>query len=151
MIRLILPIPPSANGLFRNPPRRGMRRPLTEEYKAWRWYAHVALKGHVYDPIVSGKWRMTLRLPRAMRGDCSNRIKAIEDFLVAHKITPDDRHDDHPEALRDDDVPMGKCIVEVESIPSPAAGGADNSGNARKGGAPSTSSPIRQRRHCGGV
>ncbi len=59
---------------------------------------------------------MTLRLPRKMRGDCSNRIKAVEDFLVAHRVTPDDRHDDHPEALRDDAVPPGMCIVEISSL-----------------------------------
>ena len=121
MIRLTLPIPPSANELFMNN-KTGHGRRVAPKYTEWRWHALVALKGHVYDAIETGKWRMTLRLPRNMRGDCSNRIKAVEDFVVAHKVTPDDRHNDHPEALRDDAVPAGFCIVEIESLyPHPAA------------------------------
>ena len=67
MIRLTLPIPPSANELFMNN-KTGHGRRVAPKYPAWRWHALVALKGHVYDAIETGKWRMTLRLPRNMRG-----------------------------------------------------------------------------------
>ena len=125
MIRLTLPIPPSVNELYLNNAGRGRHRRVAPVYTDWRWRALIALKAQIVEPIESGKWRMTLRLPRAMRGDCSNRIKAVEDFLVANKITPDDRHNDHPEAFRDDAVPAGQCVVEVSSLdPSAAVVGA---------------------------
>ncbi len=128
MIRLTLPIPPSTNALFLNN-GRGHGRRVSPAYSAWHWAALQALRGHVYEAIVEGKWRMTVRVPRAMRGDVDNRIKAVSDFLVDHHVTLDDKHCDHAEALRDDAVPAGRCVVEIESLdPVQAVAGARGAG-----------------------
>lgn len=128
MIRLSLPIPPSVNALFANNYGRGRkgRRP-TPEYTAWRWHALVALREQLVTPaegktpLVDGPYKLRLFLPRAMRGDISNRIKAAEDFLVAHRITSDDRHNCHVTVERSDDVALGVCIVEIDSLDRPRA------------------------------
>lgn len=86
MIRL--PIPPSVNALYRNV--KGVGRVKSGVYKAWLNEAGWKLKTQRVDTVI-GPYVLTIRLPAKMQGDIDNRVKAISDLLVLHKIIPDDR------------------------------------------------------------
>lgn len=81
-------IPPSTNNLYANVPKRG--RVKTDRYRTWLQAAGWDLKHYhnqrwtepVYLTIAIGKLRAN--------ADVSNRVKAIEDLLVAHRIIPGD-------------------------------------------------------------
>lgn len=92
--RVHLPLPPSANALFVE--RRRVRgkaggRTITEEYRRWRETAGTLLNVARL-PYIGGPVSIEIELPAKMRGDISNRIKALEDLLVAHRLIDDDRH-----------------------------------------------------------
>jgi hypothetical protein len=99
---LILPVPPSVNALYGNR-RKGTKGPgryKTAAYRNWLRIADSYLLGQKR-PWASGPSRVEqmtgpleirIRLPLKARGDVSNRIKAIEDYLVSREITGDDRH-----------------------------------------------------------
>lgn len=119
MIKLDLPIPPSTNNLYFNAGRGGGRR-VTPEYTRWRWGAYVALKEHdfrSFEGAILGPYKLTILLPQNFRGDCSNRIKSAEDFLVEQRVTPDDRHCVKVSAERSADVASGRCHIIVEAAP----------------------------------
>lgn len=112
---LRLPLPPSVNSLYYN--RRGGKgrgRIKTPAYRRWiaeadGWYLlqKRSLKS------MSGKLEIQIRLP-GIRGDATNRIKAIEDYLVSRGITGDDRHN-HKVSV--EIVPeLDCCIVEITPL-----------------------------------
>lgn len=81
-------VPPSTNGLYANVAGRG--RVKTERYRTWlqavgwdmnRYHNHKWAEP-VYLTIAIGKLRGS--------ADVSNRVKAVEDLLVAHGIIPGD-------------------------------------------------------------
>jgi Holliday junction resolvase RusA-like endonuclease len=85
-----LPMPPSTNALYFNVPRKG--RVKTQAYTKWleqadRW----CLVNKTKIGTVLGSCELQIRVPKS-RGDVSNRIKALEDYLVSRKITGDDKH-----------------------------------------------------------
>lgn len=86
MVRL--PVPPSVNAMYRNVP--GVGRVKTSDYRSWIKHAGTLL--NISRPIPFGKARVQLGIfiPTKTKGDISNRIKATEDLLVAHKIIEDD-------------------------------------------------------------
>lgn len=128
MIRLDLPIPPSANELFLNNIGRGYGRRIAPKYAAWRWQAFLALRNGLKSaPVgkIEGRYKLTIYLPERMRGDCDNRIKAVSDFLVDRNITHDDRYCADVRALRASIVEARRCVVEIESLdPVQAVAGA---------------------------
>lgn len=85
---VILPLPPSTNNLFVNV---GRRRAKSRAYTAWReevgWMLNIAPKWKV-----KGRICLMLYLPSDMRGDISNRVKAVEDALVDYGRIDDDRN-----------------------------------------------------------
>ena len=89
MVALTVPFPPSVNNLFMNAKNHG--RILSTSYKAWRDAAHAHLVRQPFQ-CVRGQFVMTIRLqrPDKRRRDCSNYIKALEDFLVERHVLPDD-------------------------------------------------------------
>ena len=50
-----------------------------------------------------------------MRGDCSNRLKAAEDYLVSRDITADDKHNWKVSVERDPAIEKGFCEIQVEA------------------------------------
>jgi Holliday junction resolvase RusA-like endonuclease len=87
---LILPIPPSVNALYGN--RKGGRY-KTALYRTWLRLADALLLTQKRSLVkFTGELEVHIRLPKRMRGDVSNRIKAVEDFLVSREVTGDDRH-----------------------------------------------------------
>lgn len=111
-VTLLLPLPPSVNGLFVNA-RRGRGRFLSPAYKAWKLSAWAAL--HQQKPVehVVGPFRFRMTVPRGMRGDVDNRIKALLDFCVAQKVVPDDKHAQSVSAERGD-VDPGFALIHIE-------------------------------------
>lgn len=83
----ILPMPPSANGLFANFKGRG--RIKSEQYTKWTHDAGWRLKSQKPGKI-DGKYQLSIVVPAKTRGDIDNRIKAISDLLVEHGVVQDD-------------------------------------------------------------
>jgi len=114
--RIELPLPPSANSLYLNSNAPGRRRRRSPEYHAWLWEAAIAVGFRSGRAIqVVGPYSLRVLLPEKMRGDCDNRLKAVSDFLVSLKFTPDDRHCMRVSAERDSSVPPGRCVVLAEA------------------------------------
>lgn len=107
---LDLPIPPSVNGLFPGKERR-FKSP---QYKAWITEAQWDIKAQKPKPV-KGRFALWIDLPEGMAGDISNRIKAVEDLLVAVCLTADDRHAVSVTACRSPDVLKDRCRVRVEA------------------------------------
>lgn len=95
MVILKLPVPPSINEAYgnrRNRPgqKQGRGRYKTKKYLQWLKAADWEIWQHP-PRRHTGKLEIQIYLPR-IRGDISNRIKVVEDYLVSREITGDDRH-----------------------------------------------------------
>ena len=112
MQRFDLPLCPTANNLYLNPPKPHMRRPPSRLYQDWKWAAYYDLKKQDYSRI-EGKYILRIFVPDSLRYDGSNRIKAVEDFLKDW-VTPDDRYCVKVSAEKRADIPAGRMAVEVE-------------------------------------
>lgn len=89
-MKLTLPMPPSVNHLYANIPGRG--RVISGNYQRWKKAAKDQLWLQKWSRV-EGPVRLTIALERTgQRYDCSNRVKAVEDFLVQHGIISDDNH-----------------------------------------------------------
>jgi len=89
MIRLRLPFPPSVNSMYANVPGRG--RVKSKQYAAWKNEALWELKAQKARPV-EGEVSIWIGLvaPSKRAMDASNRIKSVEDALVAGGVLPDD-------------------------------------------------------------
>jgi Holliday junction resolvase RusA-like endonuclease len=110
-VTLKLPLPPTVNHLFVN--KAGKGRFISPGYGQWQWAAFAALQSQKPTGSVCGPFHFRLTVPRGMRGDIDNRLKAAMDFCVAHKITPDDRHAQSVSVERGD-VDPGFALVHIE-------------------------------------
>lgn len=90
MITITLPIPPSANNLFRNAGDRG--RVKTAAYKTWIQAAGWSVIASKFGEGIRGPVTLDILCERKdnRRRDVSNLIKATEDLLVAHGVIEDD-------------------------------------------------------------
>jgi crossover junction endodeoxyribonuclease RusA len=89
MNRYTLPFPPSVNSMFLNVPGKG--RIKSKEYKAWTTEALWSLKAQKARPV-EGEVSIWIGLvaPSKRAMDASNRIKSVEDILVAGGVIQDD-------------------------------------------------------------
>ena len=110
--KLYFPVPPSVNAAYFNIPGRG--RGKTKKYKSWLRDADILLMTQKPWPTFRGRLSLCITIPAKTRGDASNRIKILEDFLVSRGITGDD--------CNNWDVRCRKhgteCYVEIASDPS---------------------------------
>jgi len=84
-----LPFGPSVNNMFATV---GKRRIRSVEYKSWALEAGYRLNAQ-RPPLMAGKVSLLIELKdpeTARRMDCTNRIKAVEDILVSHRIIQGD-------------------------------------------------------------
>ena len=100
-----LPLPPSVNNLYANKPGGGGRY-RTPGYEDWIYQAGWEIarqkpRGfsgpyHLRLTLYSDKCVCTVvQMPdteKLVRGDIGNRLKAVEDLLVKHRLIDDDRH-----------------------------------------------------------
>lgn len=112
-IRIQLPLPPSINGSYANVPGKG--RVATPALRQWKKDAGWMLQSQ-RPARVEGAYRFAIYLPSYTRGDVDNRTKCVMDLLVAHGITPDDRHAVSAFAERSEVVSMGECLVVIEAV-----------------------------------
>lgn len=83
-----LPIPPSLNNMF---PSVRNRRITSKEYRLWKDAADDALWTCMNRRRFPGKVAVEIRLGKTKGlSDASNRIKAVEDWLVRHQIIVND-------------------------------------------------------------
>lgn len=117
-----LPVPPSTNALYANRRRgKGYGRIKTSSYHRWtadadKWLLTQwqAIKPHT----VTGPCALAIRLPK-IRGDASNRIKCVEDYLVSRAITGDDKHN-RKVSIEIDERLSSFCEVTVTPASVPA-------------------------------
>lgn len=91
---VIIPKPPSVNGLFRNLKNRRLGqkgRARTARYVAWHNAAAVAVLAHC-KPLqsIAGGYVLRVELGRRKGSDLGNYEKAISDLLVSLGIVRDD-------------------------------------------------------------
>lgn len=87
---LTVPAPPSTNALYRNVPGRG--RVKTGAYKDWAGRAGWTLKSQA-PAAVPGRVIIIIGIEReSAASDIDNRVKALFDLLVTHKVIKDDRY-----------------------------------------------------------
>lgn len=69
-------------------------------------------------PKLTGQLEILIRLP-LIRGDVSNRIKAVEDWLVRRNLTGDDKHNRRVSIETDPDL-LGNCceVLIREAAPN---------------------------------
>lgn len=108
-----LPVPISLNMAYRNVPRVG--RVKTAAYKKWLIQAdgHLLMQKRSLRPV-SGQVALAIKIPAKTRGDVTNRIKLVEDYLVSREITPDDRHNWKVSIERSHEVDC--CEVEITEL-----------------------------------
>lgn len=89
MVALTLPFPPSVNGLYRDGGKGSGRRPRTKRYLAWIALADAEVMAQKWNltgvvlPIERPvELRIMLGKPDKRARDCTNYIKAPEDWLV---------------------------------------------------------------------
>ncbi len=88
---LHLIMPPTTNNLFATARASG-RRFRTAEYKIWVQQAGLQLNRQ-RPPLVAGKVSLLIEVeePKTARHqDCTNRVKAVEDLLVSHRVIQGD-------------------------------------------------------------
>lgn len=112
-------LPPSVNAMYYNRTYgKGRGRIPAKEYQAWRDAGIAELRSIQRAPLISGPVRIGYRLVRPNdRSDLSNRLKALDDLLVAANVIDDDRWIegyDHFEW-----IPFGASAVfiEVRKVP----------------------------------
>ncbi len=118
-IDLDLPIPPSVNKTHAKASDGQVYR--RAHYRAWIKAAGleiIAVRSKLpVKGLRTGPYGLRVRWHPHMLGDCSNRIKALEDFLVLMRITPDDRYERHLSVGYSAAVPgPQRCLVRVWSL-----------------------------------
>src|SRR5689334_14710473 len=74
MITVVLPMPPSVNQLYAT---IGRKRVKTRHARAWHKEAAWTIKLGAWGQRIEGPWAIGVVLPKAMKGDPDNRLKAI--------------------------------------------------------------------------
>jgi len=118
-IRLILPLPPSVNHLYRHG-GAGSRK-LTDRAIAWyaaaraEILAQQAARGRA--TLGAGPYAVRIRLPLRDRADIDNRVKAVLDVLHQSGLTPDDAYCHLLSIGRSCHAPSDHVVVHVRSLP----------------------------------
>lgn len=114
-MKISLPIPPSVNALYRNVPNIGRVR--TSAYNSWVKQAdkHFLLQKRSLTPV-TGHYAMKISLPKMIRGDVSNRIKAAEDYCVSRGLTADDSQSQSLTIERVDGLAPGMFEIEAWEV-----------------------------------
>lgn len=113
--RIELPLVPSLNNAYANNPRGG--RYPTKQVSDWKRLAGWIV-AFANPPTIDGPYKLTVLVPKQMRGDVDNRIKLVSDLLSKEMgVLPDDRKAEEATCRRDPSVKPGYCVVVVESVP----------------------------------
>ncbi len=116
-ITLFLPLPPSANVLWRVNRRTG-KPYLNPVYTKWKKQALASLwtqkPAGGFPHGFAGEFNVHITVPLAMRGDVDNRVKAVLDFLQKPAcIIANDSQAQGAAISRSEHVKRGTCRVDV--------------------------------------
>ena len=113
MIKIVLPFPPSVNGLWRTTSTGGMYR--SPKYTAWRKTAIMQAKIQARGKQILEPYKLTLEVvrPDKRKRDLDNTLKAVSDCLVSVGII-DDSQCEHIEAKWVQSE--NPCTVTIERI-----------------------------------
>jgi Holliday junction resolvase RusA-like endonuclease len=110
--RLLLPVPPSTNNLFRNGSHGG--RYKTKAYKAWLteacWEIKLQRPPTLHPPLRTCL-RVLIEAPLGPNRDIDNGLKAVLDVLTTMGVYADDKLIDALEIVRCNNC--DKCIVSL--------------------------------------
>jgi Holliday junction resolvase RusA-like endonuclease len=110
--RLLLPVPPSTNNLFRNGSHGG--RYKTRAYKAWLteacWEIKLQRPPTLHPPLRTCL-RVLIEAPLGPNRDIDNGLKAVLDVLTTMGVYADDKLIDALEIVRCNNC--DKCIVSL--------------------------------------
>ena len=122
-ITLDLPLPPSTNNLYVEAAGkvkgRGRQRVKTKDYRAWiehlTWIVPNQLRNqgalpNPKAPIIKRPFGISIAVNISHQGDVTNRIKALEDYLVASRIVDGDQWCNRAEIERVPDL-AAQCRV----------------------------------------
>jgi crossover junction endodeoxyribonuclease RusA len=112
--RLLLPIPPSTNNLFRNLPQGG--RAKTAAYKSWLIAAGWEIKMQRPPPLhptLRTCLRVLIEAPLGQNRDLDNAIKPILDILVKMGVIADDSLIDDLRIVRAPSSAASHCVVSL--------------------------------------
>lgn len=122
-VTLDLPLPPSTNALFVEAAGKvkgkGRQRVKTKEYRAWIEHAgwlvpnqlrSAGLPVNPTAPIIRRPFGITIAVNITHHGDVTNRIKALEDYLVKRKIIDGDQWCNRAEIERVPDL-AAECRI----------------------------------------
>lgn len=107
----VLPLPPSANRMWR---RAGRRIHASPEYAAWKQEAAWRCRAQGLARI-AGAYRLRLVLP-ATRKDPDNFVKPIGDALQAAGVIANDRHMRALVLDVDETRDAGTVLIEIEAV-----------------------------------
>lgn len=115
-LTLSLPLPPSANVLWRVNQRTG-KPYLNPVYRSWQKRALSSLwtqKPRGGFPFFAGHFNVQIAVAMGMRGDIDNRVKPTLDFLQKPAgIIANDSHTQGASIVRSPDVARGYCRVDL--------------------------------------
>jgi Holliday junction resolvase RusA-like endonuclease len=113
-VDLLLPVPPSANGLFANRAAGGRHR--VKVYDEWRleagWSLQMQRPGRIAGPYI-----LEITIPRGVGGDLDNRIKPISDLLVSLRVIDDDKHAERVTIMRGYGDLCGVAVMKARGLP----------------------------------
>lgn len=112
MTRIELPFPVSVNDMFLNNRGRGKGRIKSPGYRAWIESAGYKLLAQRV-PKFNERVSLSIELDETRRGDCSNRIKCVEDLLVSHGVIPDDSKK-WVKGVSVSWAPVKDCVVHIK-------------------------------------
>lgn len=112
MIAFSIPLPPSANRIWRGG-RNGGRPYLSAPYTHWKHEAGAMMKAMRLEKV-EGAFDAEIILPEAMRGDVDNRVKPILDLCKEIGVTDDDKHCRSVLVRRAASAPDGTCTVMIK-------------------------------------
>lgn len=122
-VTLDVPLPPSTNALYVAAAGKvkghGRQRVKTAAYRTWiehcSWFVPNQLRNqgvpvNPKKPIIARPFGLSIAVNISHQGDVTNRIKALEDYLVAKKIVDGDQWCNRAEIERVPDLPAA-CRV----------------------------------------
>lgn len=110
---IVLPLPPSVNELFVEARKGAYRgRAPSPQYARWKDAAGKALEAHEW-PEVSPPYAVSISVNINHQGDIDNRIKAVLDLLVKHKVITGDQWINTLFVRRDRTI--DGCTVHIEN------------------------------------
>lgn len=109
-----LPLPPSANSLWRSGRKRTYK---SEEYTTWQALSAKAIhEQETPDPPITKHYHLRLVLGFEIRPDIDNLLKATNDILQHCGVVANDKQNWTLEIARDKHIYAGFCHAQITEL-----------------------------------